>query len=71
MGIKLLSKLLSTKQVQERTTLSRTTLWRLESQGLFPSRIQISPRRVAWSEEEVSAWIEKRQRVDGKAVDGE
>ena len=63
-------KLLSTKQVQELTSLSRTTIWRLESKDLFPSRIQVSPRRVAWSEEEVSAWIEERQRVNGKGVDG-
>ena len=60
-------KLLSTKQVQERTSLSRTTVWRLESKGLFPSRIQVSPRRVAWSEEDVCAWIESRQRVNGEA----
>ena len=64
-------KLLPIKQVTDLTTLSRTTVWRLESQGLFPSRIQVSPRRVAWSEEEVQAWIEERQRVNGKAVDGE
>ena len=65
------SKFLSTKQVQQLTSLNRTTLWRLESKGLFPSRIQVSPRRVAWSEEEVAAWIESRQRVNGKAVGGE
>jgi len=62
------SKLLSTKQVQELTSLSRTTVWRLESQGLFPSRIQVSPRRVAWSEEEVGTWIEERQRVNGEVA---
>ena len=64
-------QLLSTKRVQELTSLSRTTLWRLECKGLFPSRIQVSPRRVAWSEAEVSAWLESRQRVNGKAVEGE
>ena len=62
-------KLISTKQVQQRTSLSRTTVWRLESKGLFPSRIQVSPRRVAWSEEEVAAWIESRQRVNGEGGD--
>ena len=62
-------KLLSTKQVQQLTSLSRTTVWRLESTGLFPSRIQVSPRRVAWSQEEVEAWIESRQRVNGGGGD--
>ena len=61
-------KLLSTKKVQELTSLSRTTLWRLESRALFPSRVQVSPRRVAWPEEEVCAWIEARQRVNGKGA---
>ncbi len=56
-------RFLSSKQVQERTSLSRTTLWRLEKEGLFPSRIQVSPRRVAWSEAEVTDWLKSRQRV--------
>lgn len=61
-------KLLSTKLVQELTSLSRTTVWRLESEGLFPSRIQVSPRRVAWSEAEVIDWLKSRQRVNGKGA---
>ena len=61
-------RLLPTKKVQELTSLSRTTLWRLESKGLFPSRIQVSARRVAWAEEEVCAWMEARQRVNGKGA---
>ena len=62
-------RFLSSKQVQERTSLSRTTLWRLEKEGLFPSRIQVSPRRVAWSEAEVIEWLKSRQRVNGEGSD--
>ncbi len=28
--------------------LSRTTLWRLERDGQFPQRIQVSPGRIGW-----------------------
>ena len=62
-------RFLSSKQVQELTSLSRTTLWRLEKEGLFPSRIQVSPRRVAWSEAEVIEWLKSRQRVNGEGGD--
>ena len=55
--------LISIKQVREKTSLSRTTLWRLEAKGDFPSRIQVSLGRVAWSDEEVCAWIKSRRRV--------
>ena len=61
--------LLSSKLVQQLTSLSRTTIWRLESKGSFPSRIQVSPRRVAWSEAEVIEWLKSRQRVNGEGED--
>jgi prophage regulatory protein len=43
--------------VTDRTSLSRTTIWRMVRRGEFPAPIQISPGRVAWSEAAVDAWI--------------
>lgn len=40
--------------------LSRTTLWRLERDGIFPRRIQISPGRVGWLESEVDRYVAER-----------
>jgi prophage regulatory protein len=40
--------------------LSETTIWRMERRGEFPRRIQIAPKRVAWSRREVEAWIAGR-----------
>jgi prophage regulatory protein len=56
-----ISRLLAPAVVVDRTSLSRTTLWRLVRRGHFPPPVQISPGRVAWSETEVEAWITARQ----------
>jgi prophage regulatory protein len=51
------TKFLSWPQVEARVALSRTTVWRLMRAGDFPKPIPISRGRVAWVEEEISAWI--------------
>lgn len=53
-------RLLTTKQVIDLTSLSRTAIWRLEREGDFPRAIQIMPHRKAYRETEVRAWIRKK-----------
>ena len=53
-------QLLSRNQVLDRTSLSRTTLFRLERSGHFPKAIQLTPNRVAYDATDVDAWIQKR-----------
>jgi prophage regulatory protein len=53
-------RLLDVKQVTDRTTLSRNTIWCLERAGDFPRRRQITANKVAWLESEVDAWIASR-----------
>jgi prophage regulatory protein len=53
-------RLLDVKQVTDRTTLSRNTIWDLERAGKFPHRRQITANKVAWLESEVDAWIASR-----------
>jgi prophage regulatory protein len=57
-------KLLRFPAVRERTGLSRSTIWRLERRGEFPQHHRIAPNIVAWSEPEVSRWIEERLGAD-------
>jgi prophage regulatory protein len=57
-------KLLRYPVVRERTGLSRSTVWRLERRGEFPKHRRIAPNIVAWSEHEVSRWIEERLGAD-------
>ena len=47
---------LAWKEVARRTSLSRTTAWRLQKRGEFPAPYAISPGRVGYREDEVEAW---------------
>lgn len=49
--------------VVQATGLSRTTIWRLERLGLFPSRRQLSSNTVGWPRAEVLAWMASRPVV--------
>ena len=51
---------LSVKQVAQRIGASRASIYRWERNGQFPRRRQISAGRVAWVEEEVTAWMLSR-----------
>jgi prophage regulatory protein len=50
-------------EVQRITGLSRTTRWRLEREGKFPSRRQLSENAVAWLESEIRAWCTSRSAL--------
>lgn len=45
------------------TGLSYTTIFRLERDGSFPTRRQLSPGRVGWIKSEVEAWLLARGNV--------
>jgi prophage regulatory protein len=47
------------KDVVEATGLCYSTIYNLEKQQKFPARKQLSPGRVAWVKEEVTAWLDK------------
>lgn len=51
------------KVVARRTSLSRTTAWRLQRRDEFPRPYPISPGRVGHLECEVEAWIRARARA--------
>jgi prophage regulatory protein len=45
--------------------LSRTTIWRLERDGLFPKRRLVTGKIIAWDEAEVDEWIKSRNKEVG------
>ena len=49
--------------VQQKTSLSRSTIYRLESLGKFPSRIQLSENSVGWYADEIEKFLADRPRV--------
>lgn len=48
------------KELRALTGLSLTTLWRMEREGLFPRRVQLSASRVGWMRADIEAWMETR-----------
>jgi prophage regulatory protein len=49
--------------VQEVAALSRVTIWRMERDGKFPRRRQISANSVGWLKSEIDAWVDSREQV--------
>ena len=52
--------LIRRKEVERITTLSRSRIYALMQQDLFPKQIAISSMSVAWIESEVQEWIAAR-----------
>ncbi len=49
-------KVLRVPEVLARHGVSRTTIFRLERDGEFPQRIQLSRNSVGWAEDEIDAF---------------
>lgn len=48
---------LSRKEVEKRTTLARTTIYRKIKANTFPKQIQVSENRVGWPESEIERFL--------------
>jgi predicted DNA-binding transcriptional regulator AlpA len=53
-------RIIRSKEVLEKTGLSRTTIWRLEKTGEFPRRVSLGGNMIGWRLSEINRWIEKR-----------
>ena len=52
--------LIRRKQVEARTGLARSTIYKLMSCGDFPAALSLTGRAVAWRATEVDGWIASR-----------
>lgn len=52
--------ILRNKQVQQRTGLSRSSLYLKISEGTFPKPLSLGSRAVGWRSDAVQSWIESR-----------
>ena len=66
---KTLSKVLSPKAVENLTSLSGMTIWRLRQRGEFPEPIPLSKGRVGYLEVQVDDWIASRSSSARQLVD--
>jgi prophage regulatory protein len=46
------------------TAMSRTSIYRMEAEGVFPRRIQLNERATAWRLREIVEWINSRPLAD-------
>lgn len=56
-------RILRRPEVEAATGLSKTQINRLEREGKFPKRVQISDRAVGWRSDEIEAWNDARPRI--------
>lgn len=53
-------KLIRIKQVRELTGISRTYIYSMVKQGVFPAPVCLSCKSKAWISEEVIDWIQSK-----------
>lgn len=61
-----LPTLISINEACRVTSLSRTGIFKLRSQGRFPEAVPLGEKRVAFVRDEVRAWVEQRIAERGK-----
>jgi prophage regulatory protein len=53
--------LLRRPDVENRTGLSRSTIYEWMKRGEFPQPVKLGARLVAWRESDLTAWLESRE----------
>lgn len=53
-------RLLRRRQVEEITSMSRSSIYRLMQEGEFPRPVKIGPAAVRWRASDLTAWLESR-----------
>ena len=61
-------RLLRREEVEERTGLSRSAIYRLMRAHQFPTPIKIGPRAVRWPQSEINEFIAARPRATGEVA---
>ena len=60
--------ILTMKEAQEATSLSRATINRYRQIGGFPKAIQLTESRIAFKANEIEEWVSSRPRENGPEV---
>ena len=65
MGTATTDRLIRIRDVEARTGLSRSTIYRKKRDGSFPEAVKVGDRAVRWRESEIEAWVAARPRATG------
>lgn len=55
-------RLLRRPEVEERTGLTRSTIYRWMKSGDFPQAVRLGPKMIAWREADIDQWIESKTK---------
>jgi prophage regulatory protein len=58
----MIARFIREPECQNLTGLSRTTRWRLEQEGKFPKRLNITENTIGWLSNEIEEWMQSRIR---------
>lgn len=58
-------RMLRREEVEQRTGMSRSTIYRLMREGDFPLPQRVGQRAVRWRESELEAWLAARPLATG------
>ena len=61
-------RLLRRDEVEARTGLARTTIYRNMREGSFPEPVRVGARAVRWPASEIETWPAGRPRASGEAA---
>ena len=60
--------LLTRPEVERRTGLSRSTIYRKMRDGTFPVPLKVSARAVRWRDSDIRAYVDSRPRSYGQTA---
>lgn len=60
--------LLTRREVERRTGLSRSTIYRKMREGTFPVPLKVSERTVRWRESDIRVYVDSRPRSCGETA---
>ena len=60
--------MLTRVEVERRTGLGRSALYRAMREGRFPEPFRVGPASVRWSQREVEAWVAALPRSRGDGI---
>ncbi len=61
-----IDRMLRREEVQDRTGLSRSAIYRLMREGQFPLPRRLGQRAVRWRESDLEAWLASRPLATGR-----
>lgn len=64
-----MKRLYRIREVKEMTGLGQSTIYRRIAAGDFPAPVSISPRLVAWRQEDLDAWKNQLKPAGAGCID--